>query len=100
MINHALFGDHHLPLRRSHLLIVAVALVFGAAVGLRIRSHLARPNRSPSGGRPATTRPASISEPWDYVAHPWVSPDERERGPTRIISLAPSITEIVCAQGR
>ncbi len=86
-------------MKRSRWLAVTVLLVFAAAVGLRIRSHLARTNESRAGGERATGPAASIPVPQDYVADPWVSPDEVDHGPKRIISLAPSVTEIVCALG-
>jgi iron complex transport system substrate-binding protein len=86
-------------MRRSYWLILVTGAVFVTAVGLRVRSHLAAVAQSPA----VTSRPAgravSISEPRDYVANPWVDPSERENGPKRLISLAPSITEIVCALG-
>lgn len=37
--------------------------------------------------------------PRDYVLHPDVVAGEEQRGPKRIISLAPSITETLCALG-
>src|SRR5688572_13573879 len=42
---------------------------------------------------------AQIKKPHDYVAQPWVVAEENDRGPKRLISLAPSITEVVCALG-
>lgn len=86
-------------MKRSHLLMAAVLAVVAVAVGLRILSHRVRTGESASGGEPATTRLASIPVPPDYVAGPWVSPDETDRGPERIVSLAPSVTEILCALG-
>lgn len=84
---------------RSHWLILALAVVFVAAVGMRIRSHLVATTQRPAvSSRPAAHRVA-VSEPRDYVVSPWVDPSERDRGPRRLISLAPSITEIVCALG-
>ncbi|HPD28720.1 MAG TPA: helical backbone metal receptor [Phycisphaerae bacterium] len=86
-------------MRRSYWLILATGAVFIAAVGLRVRSHLVASGQPPA----VTSRPAGralrISEPRDYVANPWVDPSERDKGPNRLISLAPSITEIVCALG-
>jgi iron complex transport system substrate-binding protein len=86
-------------MKRSHWLAVVVLLVFAAAATLRVRSHLAGRNRPVAGGGQATTRPVSIPAPRDYVAQPWVLPEEMDRGPRRIVSLAPSITEIVCGLG-
>lgn len=86
-------------MKRSYWLILVTAGVFVAAVGLRVRSQLA----ANSGGPSAASRPAghtvNIPEPRDYVAEPWVEPSERDNGPKRLISLAPSITEIICALG-
>ncbi len=86
-------------MKRSYWLILATGAVFFTAVGLRVRSHLAATAGSPV----VTSRPAgrsvNITEPRDYVANPWVDPSERHNGPKRLISLAPSITEIACALG-
>ncbi len=79
-------------IRRSHIYIAAVALVFAAAVGLRVNSEHHRGDVRLRASTPA-------SEPRDYVAHPWVMDGERDAGPRRIISLAPSITEVICALG-
>ncbi|MBP7935190.1 MAG: ABC transporter substrate-binding protein [Phycisphaerae bacterium] len=87
-------------MKRSRvLLVLLVAAVFTAAVGLRVRSLLVteevklRPQGLPSAWA------AALPTPKDYVAHPEVDPAEAGCGPARIISLAPSITEIVCALG-
>lgn len=85
---------------RKYLLILVVAIMALIPVGLRIKSHLNAPATgldSPS----AATRPAvsALPVPRDYVSDPNVVPEETEAGPRRIISLAPSVTEIVCALG-
>jgi iron complex transport system substrate-binding protein len=84
---------------RKHLLLLIVGLLVVVAAALRVRSQL----RSASlvvTSAPATTQPAiAIPVPPDYVFHPQVTPEEANAGPRRIISLAPSITEIVCALG-
>lgn len=87
-------------MKRSRILLVLlVGGVFTVAVGLRVRSALVaeevtlRPQ-----GQPAAWA-AALPVPRDYVAHPEVELNEAGRGPARIISLAPSITEIVCALG-
>lgn len=86
------------------LTIIAVAVVIAAvAVGLRVRSQFVHKARLPVAVNP-TTRPASrpainLPMPRDYAAEPVVDPAETQAGPRRIISLAPSITETVCALG-
>jgi iron complex transport system substrate-binding protein len=49
----------------------------------------------------AATQPAGATQPVprDFVAHPSVAEGEQANGPRRIISLAPSITEVICALG-
>lgn len=86
-------------MKRAWVLVLVVGLVLAAAVGLRVYSHISRPVVAlhPEGpGAGAATRPAV---PRDYVADPMVDPAERDRGPRRIVSLAPSITEVVWALG-
>lgn len=86
-------------MKRSHVLFVVVALVFATAIALRIHIDLSRPKVILQQSK-ATTGPAeAIAEPRDYVVRPDVHPDEVDAGPGRIISLAPSITENVCALG-
>ncbi len=93
-------GDESALARRTALLILVAALIVAAAAGLRARSHVLRP-RPPAA--PVTTDPPPgvilPPPPRDYVAGPVVDPAERANGPARIISLAPSITETVCALG-
>lgn len=42
---------------------------------------------------------ATIERPRDYVADPMVDPSEVDNGPKRIVSVAPSLTELCCAFG-
>jgi iron complex transport system substrate-binding protein len=71
-----------------------VGVVFAAAVGLRVYSHLNRQSETAPevGGE-------SDIEYRDYVAHPVIAIEEMGKGPKRIISIAPSITETLCALG-
>jgi iron complex transport system substrate-binding protein len=88
-------------MRRSHWLILATAVVFIAAVVLRVRSHLAAQTGPSDNAQTVASRPsvAPVPMPRDYVADPQVDPAEAGNGPRRLISLAPSITEILCALG-
>jgi len=75
-----------------------------AAVGCRQESQ-GRPEGGSAGEAAVSTlmaarsEGAALPEVVDYVAHPVVEPGEASRGPTRIVSLAPSITEVCCALG-
>ncbi|HSW46451.1 MAG TPA: helical backbone metal receptor [Phycisphaerae bacterium] len=84
-------------LKRWHILAGAVLVVLVPAVGLRIHRLTHRPMVS-LRSQP-TSAPSLPSLPRDYVAEPMVDPAERELGPMRLISLAPSITEVVHALG-
>jgi len=85
-------------MKRSAILFVLVGAVFIAAVGLRVYSHLHDGSaRSYAGQR--TNERVCIAEPVDYVVHPVVALDEIDHGPARIISIAPNITETLCALG-
>lgn len=87
-------------MKRTHVLILVVGAVTLSAMGLRVRSHLASRERE-FLPRPAPESPSEVlrAPPRDYVFDPWVHPAEQDAGPEKIISLAPSITEIVCALG-
>jgi len=84
---------------RKYALMTLVALAAVVAVGLRVKSHLnqraVRIDLSPAASRPVVDLPTVR----DYVIEPMVAPGEENAGPRRIISLAPSITELVCALG-
>lgn len=84
---------------RRHTLIAVVVGLFLVAVGLRLKSQWQRAGQQPVTTQPTSAGPVQIPEPHDYVVKPWVAPDEVDHGPRRIISMAPSITEIVCALG-
>lgn len=85
-------------MKRSVILFVLVGAVFIAAVGLRVYSHL-HDGSARSYAEQRTDERISIAEPVDYVAHPVVALDEIDHGPARIISIAPNITETLCALG-
>lgn len=82
---------------RGWLFLSACSVVFLMAVGLRARSYL---QHAPS--MPVLSQPPAMQDfpvPRDYVLHPEIVFTEAEHGPRRVISLAPSITETLCALG-
>lgn len=87
-------------MRRSQLLVLAVVTVFVSSVCLRVRSHILRAReRADVHTGPPGSQPDALPVPRDYVAEPWVAPQEANAGPRRIVSLAPSVTETLCALG-
>jgi len=85
--------------RRSYVLVTLIGVAFAIAVGLRVRSQFMRPKTELLPQAWPGEQVLSVPVPRDYVAEPVVAPDETTHGPHRIISLAPSMTEIVCALG-
>ncbi len=86
-----------MPTRVQFILVIALGV--GAALVLRWQfSPKEDPSSSSTPSIAATSRP-SQPEPTDYTQHPVIAPEEADRGPARIISLAPSITETLCALG-
>lgn len=87
-------------MRRRWGLWVFVGVVIATAVGLRVRSHYLNPRVSLQDESLCQfNAPPDLPVPHDYVLHPQVDPSEAEAGPKRIISLAPSISEVLCALG-
>ncbi len=87
-------------MRQSSILWLVVALGVAGTVAIRIArqridADLALPTTPPPASSPAVAMPAAR----DYVADPIVDPAERNNGPTRIVSMAPSLTETCCALG-
>ncbi|MGE0480292.1 MAG: ABC transporter substrate-binding protein [Phycisphaerae bacterium] len=88
-------------LRRRLLATVLIA------AGLLVACDRTSSDSPPAATRPAprlTTRPAASTAPAalefrDWVRDPAVHPDEEDSPPMRIVSAAPSITEIACALG-
>lgn len=77
------------------------------ATGLLVSCDRPASESPPAATRPAprlTTRPAASTAPAalefrDWVRDPAVHPDEENSPPMRIVSAAPSITEMLCALG-
>ena len=85
-------------MNRSLILFVLVGAVFVTAIGLRVHSYLRDGSASTQIEARTDGRPLG-AEPADYVAHPVVALDEIDHGPQRLISIAPNITETLCAMG-
>lgn len=86
-------------MKRTWILGLVVGVVLAAAMGLRVYSYMSRPLVDLRPQYPAADAATLPAVPRDYVVHPIVDPAERDQGPRRIVSLAPSITEVVCALG-
>jgi iron complex transport system substrate-binding protein len=87
---------------RKYVLVSLVAVVALAALVLRIRSRrmeAADPAGAPRAAVPASGPAFALEMPRDYVVDPLPANEEAAAGPRRIVSLAPSVTEIVCALG-
>ncbi len=86
-------------MKRSYILAAVVGATVAVALTLRVTGRLDRPAVELRSQAAATSAPTLPPMPPDYVSAPVVDPAERDRGPARIVSLAPSITELVCALG-
>lgn len=75
-------------------------IAVGAAVALALTVRIVRHRNAEPSDAP-TTQPANdeLPTPHDYVSDCVVDPSERDNGPARIISMAPSITETCAALG-
>jgi len=82
--------------RRHHWVWLAVLLGGAGVVALRVQLQ---PEKSQPPTQTSPRHTVTLPEAVDYTRHPVVVKDERNRGPMRIISLAPSITESLCALG-
>ncbi len=83
-------------MQRSSVLWLVVVIGVGGTIAIRlIGSRITESIRPAPVSRPS----AELVRPRDYVAEPVVDPAERDNGPARIISMAPSITETCCALG-
>ena len=74
--------------------LTAIVLLAAVAFYTRFNRKVTPPS---SPAPPPTSRPADM--PHDYVSEPVVDPSERQAGPRRIISIAPSVTELCAALG-
>ncbi len=85
--------------KRSYVLAAVVCATLLVAVGLRIAGTRNAPDIELRPEPVPASVPSLPPVPRDFVAEPIIEPGERDAGPKRIISLAPSITELVCALG-
>lgn len=85
--------------RPRHLVAGVCVLVALTSLTLRIRAGLARDALPAAIGAKTPAGSWTLPEPRDYVLYPEVAPGEEAHGPERIIALAPSVTETVCALG-
>jgi len=83
--------------KRTVLYWAIILGIAGLAIAARIWSGLR--DRAPFDAPAAQRVRDTLDPPRDYVMLPWVAPSEKGAGPRRIISLAPSITETICALG-
>ena len=88
-------------MQRSKFPIIVIGVI--VAVGFwvrfnRLQRESAKPEPAPAPT--ATVQPFSLpAPPDDCVAKPLIDPAEATQGPARIISMAPSITELCVAMG-
>lgn len=84
---------------RTRILLLCVVAVAATAAALRVRHETRRaPLSWPVMAEPELKMPLPPT-PRDYAAEPAVDAEEAGRGPARIVSVAPSITEVLCALG-
>jgi len=74
-------------------IVAALALLAGARTGLSATTRAVLPSTTQA------SRPVDPLAVRDYVAEPQVSPNEKDAGPNRIISMAPNLTELCWAMG-
>src|SRR5690606_13189382 len=88
---------YHPIVKRTAIYWGIILVGAGLALAARIWSGLR--HNTPSDAPTAQRIRDTLDPPRDHVMLPWVAPAEKGAGPRRIISLAPSITETICALG-
>ena len=86
-------------MNRARILLLCVVAVAATAAALRVRHETRRPQLAWRALAEPESKIALPPSPRDYVAEPAVDPEEAGLGPARIVSVAPSITEALCALG-